>query len=226
MRPGYRAAALVRRSYSLRAPMHIHLLDLNAGVENRGTPALLAVFAQHGANVQRYEVRRAGELPADEEGIWVLGGGPGSPFEPGPWREPLLARLRHRVAESRPTLGICFGYELMGLALGAEVRPLREERGGIYPLSLVDTGGHWAHLAGEHVYEKRSFGVFGALPAEAEVLALGPEGDVAAMRVGPAILGVIFHPEADLGPETAAVFSAMVPGFLAAVGAGGVSARR
>lgn len=208
--------------------MLVHLLDLNAGVENRGTPALLGLLAASGATVKWYGVREFGELPADDEGIWVIGGGPGSPLTVEPWREQLIERLRHRIAENLPTLGICFGFELLGMAVGAEVRELNQERGGIYPLALTDPAGVWAALAGEHVYEKRSFGVFGSLPDGAAALATGPEGDITAMQVTSRILGVIFHPEADLGPETKAAFSTIVPDFLAAHGriAAGVNARR
>lgn len=194
--------------------MRIHLLDLNAGEANRGTPALLDLFARHGCEVSCYEVRLAGELPMDDTGIWVLGGGPGSPLDGGHWREPLLQRLRHRLGRQRPTLGICFGFEILALALGARVRSLARGRGDIFPLTLADGAGTWSHLTGASVYEKRDFGVFEVPHAGAEVLAFGPEGDVAALRIGTSVLGVIFHPEADLGPPTRLVFESVLPAFL------------
>jgi GMP synthase-like glutamine amidotransferase len=74
--------------------------------------------------------------------------------------------------------------------------------------------------------------VFGAVGGGV-VLAEGAEGDVAAMRFGAAVLGVIFHPEADpagvkaafadrvatggdaLPPEALErMYTSMVPGFL------------
>lgn len=202
--------------------MLVHLLDLNDGVPNRGTDALLALAAGEGFSVCSYEVRQRGELPADESGVWVLGGGPGSPLGDSAWFSSLAPRIVARIARRQPTLGICFGFEVMARALGASVRALSCARAGIYPIQPTNLNGSWGVLAGAGVYEKRNFGVFEGLDAGAEVLAAGPEGDVAAVAWGPNVLGVIFHPEADLGPETALAFRTIIPGYLAAIRSRGV----
>ncbi len=196
--------------------MHVHLLDLNAGLPNRGTAAIVGVARELGHPVSVYDVRARGELPPAGDGAWILGGGPGSPLEPGPWRDPLLAALRARSARSLPTLAICYGCELLGASLGGELRRLREEREGVYPLRLLGTAGRDPLLRGlgrAAAYEKRSWGVF---DVPARVLATGPDGDAAAFRVGRS-WGLIFHPEAGLGPDTEAVYTTVIPRFLASL---------
>lgn len=179
--------------------MIIHLLDLNAGVANQGVAALADRLTTRGV-VWIHAVRDLGELPQEDGAAWVLSGGPGSPFDDGPWRAPLLAALRRRVEEDQPTLAICYGFELLAAALGGEVRLLRERRFGVWPLLLTEAGKGDATVApldGAGTFENRSWGVFGS---PGEVLARTPEGDVAAARLGRRVLGTIFHPEAGPGP--------------------------
>lgn len=182
----------------------LHLLDFHAARPNRGVPALLAVLGVHGPT-RRWDVRGAAELPPDE-GTWVLSGGPGSPFgDPGEdlgWRGLVLEALRRRVSRDLPTLAICYGFELLGDAVGAEVRRLERPRLGGYryrPGAAAPQDPLGAHLPGGGGYEDRAWGVFGG---PGEVLAWGAEGDVVAARFAPRVWGVIFHPEAttaDLG---------------------------
>ncbi|GDX81631.1 hypothetical protein LBMAG42_34420 [Deltaproteobacteria bacterium] len=194
--------------------MRAHLLDLNAGHPNRGTPALRVLLAAAGYEVEEMNVRGGEALPISDSNLWVLGGGPGSPMEPGPWREPLFAALRARVEADLPTLCICYGFECLGLAMGAALRELEVEREGIFPVVIAESDAALDGLNGAGAYERRRWGVFGHF---GRVIARGPEGDVSGVRLGHRVLGVIFHPEADLGPETAAVYAAVVPRYLAAL---------
>ena len=192
--------------------MHADLLDLNDGVANRGVAAILGLLASSGRTSRLWEVRQKHELPPMDSELWVLSGGPGSPLAEGPWRAPLLAALRARIAEDRPTLAICYGFELLGHALGAELRELTTPRDGVFPLRLTLGDPRFSGLQGAGAYEGRRWGVFGEV---GEVLATGGEGDLTAARFGQRGLGVIFHPEADLGPDTALVYSTLIPRYLA-----------
>lgn len=197
--------------------MRVHLLDLNDGVPNRGTAAILGLVEARGHDAVVYDVRRGCALPGSSAGPWILGGGPGSPLDDGPWRAPLLAAVEARVRAGLPTLGICFGFELMALAMGAQVGRLATPREGLHPVRLLPQQGDdplLAHLDGAMAYEQRQWGVFGG---EGTTVAMGPEGDRAAVRYGRA-WGVIFHPEADFGDETRAVHDAVIPRFLAEAG--------
>lgn len=194
--------------------MRGHLLDLNDGVPNRGTAALLGQLEAAGIAAEVGDVRRDHVLPPADAPLWVLGGGPGSPLDEGPWRAPLLAALRARVKADRPTLCICYGFELLGAAMGAELRRLRSPREGIYPVTLAAEDAALAGLGGCGAWESRRWAVYGDFGV---VVARGPEGDVAGVRLGRNVLGVIFHPEADLGADTAEVYANVVPRYLAAL---------
>lgn len=194
--------------------MRAHLLDLNDGVPNRGTAALRGQLEHAGFEVDTWDVRQGGGLPPAEAGVWVLGGGPGSPLQAGAWREPLLDALRARVAADRPTLCICYGFEMLGAAMGSDLRRLATPREGVYPVRLVAHDPALEGLDGHGAWEARSWAVFGDF---GRVFARGPELDVAGTRLGDHVLGVIFHPEADLGPETHAVYSRVVPRYLASL---------
>lgn len=190
----------------------VHLLDLNDGVTNLGVAALQLLVSREGFAPTTWDVRQAHQLPPDDATPWVLTGGPGSPLSEGPWRAPLLAALAARIRGARPTLGICYGFELMALVAGGELRLLRAPRQGTYPLALLGPDPWLADLHAAGAYESRSWGAFGG---QGEVLATGPEGDVAAMRFGPGVCGVIFHPEADIGPDTRRVYASVLPRYLA-----------
>lgn len=181
---------------------------------NRGTPALVGLLAAAGWRAEVVDVRRGGALPPSDDTPWVLGGGPGSPADAGPWREPLLAALRHRLAHDLPTLAICFGFEMLGAAAGGELRRLGTPREGVCPVVPVGDEPLLAGLASPRSWESRHWGVWGS---PGTVFARGPEGDQAGIRYSPRVVGVIFHPEADLGPDTAAVYGALVPRYLASL---------
>jgi len=133
----------------------------------------------------------------------VLSNGPGDP-----------AGLPYAVQATReildrgmPTLGICLGHQLMGLALGARTRRLKfGHHGGNHPVQDVRTGRVWI-TAQNHNY----FVDAETLPATAEVTHLSlNDGSLEGMRLRdrPA-LSVQFHPEAAPGPHDAdAVFEA------------------
>ncbi len=181
---------------------------------NRGTAALVVLLEAAGYAVHVTDVRRGAPLPPDDDAPWLLGGGPGSPADAGPWREPLLAALRARLAGDRPTLGICFGFEMLAAAAGAELRLLASPREGVVPVVCIGVDPLLTGLDAPASWEKRSWGVWGS---PGRVIAAGPEGDQAGVRYSTRVVGVIFHPEADLGPATRAVYDAVVPRYLASL---------
>ncbi|MBG6116543.1 MULTISPECIES: glutamine amidotransferase [unclassified Sphingobium] len=108
-----------------------------------------------------------------------------------------IALLKDRLAANRPTLGICLGAQLMAAALGARVAPGDEKEIGFAPLTLTEAGaqGPLARLANVPVlhWHGDSF----AIPNGAEKLAETPACANQAFALGPNILGLQFHPEAD-----------------------------
>lgn len=105
--------------------------------------------------------------------------------------------LKERLAADRPTLGICLGAQIMAAALGAGVAPGDEKEIGFAPISLTRAGaaGPLAHLIDTPVLHWH--GDRFEMPAGAERLAETAACDHQAFALGPNILGLQFHPEAD-----------------------------
>lgn len=63
-------------------------------------------------------------------------GSPAGVYDPEPWITPLMDFIRHAAAARTPQVGICFGHQIMGEALGGKV---------------VKSGKGWG--IGRHTYE-------------------------------------------------------------------------
>ncbi|OCW59547.1 glutamine amidotransferase [Hoeflea olei] len=106
------------------------------------------------------------------------------------------AWLRPRLDARRPTLGICLGAQLMASALGARVAAMPHKEIGFAPLTLTRAGadGPLGQLRDAPVlhWHGEAFDI----PAGAENLAATAACPTQAFAMGPAILGLQFHPEA------------------------------
>jgi carbamoyl-phosphate synthase small subunit len=143
------------------------------------------------------------DAPASEafalkpDGIF-LSNGPGDPRG----LPTIVAAVRAILASGIPTLGICLGHQLMGLALGGRISKLRfGHHGGNHPVRDQRSGKVWI-TAQNHNYVVES----DSLPkGEAEVTLLSlNDGSVEGLRLSkrPAF-SVQFHPEASPGPHDA-----------------------
>jgi GMP synthase (glutamine-hydrolysing) len=158
-------------------------------------------------------------LPADprEHDAVIATGSPHSVLEKALWMEAAAEWLLGAAERQVPVLGVCFGHQLLGAALGATVR--RSPRGreiGTVACTLTDAG------AGDPLFDgvPRTFDVQAThedevLPAPPlEVLASTPHTANQAFRVGRFLRAVQFHPEID-----AATLHAMVEARLGALAA-------
>jgi GMP synthase (glutamine-hydrolysing) len=137
--------------------------------------------------------------PAPYGGILVTGS-LSSVTRPEPWMDTLGAWLL-RAAERRPVLGVCFGHQLLGRALGGAVE--RHPRGpevGTVEVELTDAGrcdpllaGLPARLAVQEAHEDH----VSHAPPGAVVLARTAHTPVQAFAHGPRLRAVQFHPEFD-----------------------------
>jgi len=163
---------------------------------------LVQRLGQLGARVE--VVRNDQEPPA---ALWarpldgvVLSPGPGTPERAGS----LLEALRGFAGARVPLLGVCLGHQAIGVAYGARLGPAPE---------LAHGKAAQIHHSGQGVLRDiptpfeaavyHSLVVEGdTVPAELEVMARGPHGEVMSLRHRDLPLeGVQFHPESILTPH-------------------------
>ncbi len=129
-----------------------------------------------------------------------------------PWLAPTRDLIASTVADGIPTLGVCLGHQMVNVALGGEVIVNPNGRlVGLNPLSLNAVGEDDPLLAGLSGREVVHYNgdVVSRLPEGATVLATSPDGSVQAVRYGPRVWGVQFHPE-----TTPAVFADWMSTFV------------
>ncbi|HEY3710983.1 MAG TPA: glutamine amidotransferase [Amycolatopsis sp.] len=136
---------------------------------------------------------------AAEADLLVVLGGPIGAADAG--RYPFLTAevdaIRERVRRGGRTLGICLGAQLLARALGAGVKAAGHSEIGYTPLTLTDEGlrsplRHLADVPVLHWHQERF-----DIPAGAVRLASTPACPNQAFAVGPHVLGLQFHLEAD-----------------------------
>jgi GMP synthase-like glutamine amidotransferase len=156
-----------------------------------GPPARLEQWlSQRGV---AFVVHRTWEQPPPDphrHAFMVSLGSGHSAVDPVPWIRQEIAALREAIAADIPVLGLCFGGQVLSVALGGGIDVLATPEIGWIPVHSVDASipsGPWLQY---HFDLLR-------VPPGARELARSPAGP-AAFRYG-RHLGLQFHPEAD-GP--------------------------
>ncbi|WP_392542962.1 type 1 glutamine amidotransferase [Oryzobacter telluris] len=133
------------------------------------------------------------------DGLVVLGGAMGACDDAlAPWLAPTRALIADAVARDVPTLGVCLGHQLAGVALGGVVdRNPSGRTVGLVPVALTAEGHDDVLLGGfdGHVAVHYNDDVVLEVPSGATLLATLPDGRPQALRYGPRAWGVQFHPE-------------------------------
>lgn len=141
--------------------------------------------------------------PADLSGV-VVSGSPAHLSERAPWMLNGLTYLRALVTEQTPTLGICFGHQMLAEALGGQVgrNPRGREIGTVdlqlhcasplFDSAATEVGAEAALTANaSHLDSVLS------LPGGARVLASSTLEPHAVLQFATRAYGVQFHPEFD-----------------------------
>jgi GMP synthase (glutamine-hydrolysing) len=128
-------------------------------------------------------------------------GGPMGVYEQDehPWIACQMRRLARRLDAGRPTLGVCFGAQMIAAALGARVYPGPAKEVGFHPLDFVETASPLRHLTGTSVLHWH--GDTFDLPGNVELLASTAVYRHQAFRRGNNILALQFHAEMGLDPR-------------------------
>ena len=136
-------------------------------------------------------------LDLREPDLLIMMGGPMGVYEQDryPWIACQLRRLRHRLEAERPTLGVCFGAQMMAAALGAEVYPGPHKEVGFHPVRLHDAGASSPLRHLQDVPVLHWHGDTFTLPDNVELLASSHLYDYQVFRRGPNILALQFHAE-------------------------------
>jgi len=167
------------------------------GVAGYRQPIEAAGFAVDRIDVSDPEFSR---VDLGEPDLLIMMGGPMGVYEQEahPWIACQLRRLALRLEAGRPTLGVCFGAQMMAAALGAEVFPGPVKEIGFAPVALAETAldGPLRHLADVPVLHWH--GDTFTLPADVELMASTPAYAHQAFRRGPNLLALQFHAEMGL----------------------------
>ena len=209
-------------------------LGFRLGLERRMKTALVIRHAPHeGLAGYREPIEAAGyaidTVDVDEPrfasldfaapDLLVLLGGPMGVYEQDkhPWIAGELARIAQRLERRQPTLGICFGSQLVAAALGADVYAGPVKEVGFDALALTETpaAAPLRHLEGVPVLHWH--GDTFELPQGAELLASTERYPHQAFSVGREILALQFHAEMGLD-DRFHVWTAKAPRYVQAAG--------
>lgn len=172
-------------------------------VPHEGIAGYRAPIEAAGYDLARIDVSDAGFAAIDlsEPDLLIMMGGPMGVYEQDrhPWIACQMRRLARRLDAGRPTLGVCFGAQMIAAALGARVYPGRAKEIGFYPLDLAGAPSPLQHLAGVPVLHWH--GDTFDLPPDVELLASTAAYRHQAFRRGPNILALQFHGEMGLDPR-------------------------
>lgn len=162
---------------------------------------LAPVLADRGYSVRYLEagVDAIDSATVANADLVVILGGPIGVYETGryPFLEPELRAIAQRLRQDKPTLGICLGAQLMAAALGADVVSTGRAEIGYAPLTLTQQGQDSVLSAVGSVPVLHWHGDQFAIPEGAARLAETPGFPNQAFALGPRILGLQFHLEAD-----------------------------
>jgi len=174
-------------------------------VPYEGVAGFRLPIEQAGYSITRIDVGDAAFAGVDlvAPDLLIMMGGPMGVYEQAryPWIACQLRRLARRLEADRPTLGVCFGSQMMAAALGARVYAGAVKEVGFAPVALTEGGAAspLRHVAGAAVLHWH--GDTFDLPDGAERLAETAAYPNQAFRRGKRQLALQFHAEMGEDPR-------------------------
>ncbi len=141
----------------------------------------------------------AGPLPdtVDWDGM-VITGSPASVHHRAPWSEAAGAWVAARICDGLPTLGVCYGHQLIADVLGGETLPNPGgPEVGTFEVELHTDDPLFAGLPPTFLAHLIHFDAVTRLPPGARALARSDRTEVQAFGVGEHVRCVQWHPEFD-----------------------------
>lgn len=145
-----------------------------------------------------WRVTRESDPPAGPFAGAIISGSPASAYDETPWIARLTQEIRRWAEAGRPTLGVCFGHQILAHALGGRVikNPAGWEVGSrevdLTPAGLADP--LFEGLPPRLLVMESHQDIVADPPPGALVLAANRFG-AQALAIGPSIRSVQFHPE-------------------------------
>jgi GMP synthase (glutamine-hydrolysing) len=161
--------------------------------------AFEGTFCEHGLTVRYFDVGLddLGQLDPGQDEVAVILGGPIGACDDltYPFLRQEIAYIERRIAQGRPTIGICLGAQIMARSLGARVYPATEKEIGFFPVDLTPEGNRscLASIRGAAVLHWH--GDTFDLPRGAVRLASTRICENQAFSYGRNAMGFQFHPE-------------------------------
>ena len=139
-----------------------------------------------------------GELPDrnDWDGV-VITGSPASVHHREPWSEAAGRWIARRVAKGMPTLGVCYGHQLLADALGGDTGPSHTPELGLYDVELLAEDPLFTDLPSPWPSFEIHYDEVTQLPRDAKLLARSPRCAVQAFGIANHVRAVQWHPEFD-----------------------------
>lgn len=172
-------------------------------VPHEGVAGYRQPIEQAGYHVDRIDVSDPdfGSLDLREPDLLIMMGGPMGVYEheAHPWIRCQLRRLALRLEADRPTLGVCFGAQMVAAALGAQVHPGHAKEVGFHPVTVHDREGPLRHV--ENVPVLHWHGDTFTLPEGVDLLASSALYPHQAFSRGRNLLALQFHAEMGEDPR-------------------------
>ena len=172
-------------------------------VPHEGVAAYRDPIEAAGYAVDRIDVCDPGfsRIDLNAPDLLIMMGGPMGVYETAahPWIACQLRRLARRLDADRPTLGVCFGAQMIAAALGARVYPGGTKEIGFHPIAVHDPHSPLRHVAGVPVLHWH--GDTFDLPPGVDLLASSHVYPHQAFARGRNLLALQFHGEMGQDPR-------------------------